>query len=119
MIKNEESPGKNQAPKKKKEGIFAKIFNGKYFRDERITNNPGLFIVIIIYMLLYVGNRYVFQQELQTISRLKTEVTTLKYDVLDKQSELSEKGRQSHIEKYIKDNNSELRIATQPPYVIK
>ena len=119
MTTNENSPKNSATPRKAKEGIFAKIFNGKHLMDERITNNAGLFILIIIYMLLYVGNRYVFQQELHTIANLKTEVTTLKYDVLDKQSELSEKGRKSHIEKYIKENNSELRIATQPPYVIK
>lgn len=108
----------NKRPRKK-EGIFARILNGKALRDERVTNNFGLFLLIILYMLLYVGNRYILQQELHMIAKLKREVTTLKYDVLDRQSELSEKGRQSHIEQYIKDNNSELRIATQPPYVIK
>ena len=110
---------KEKRKPRRKEGIFARILNGKVLRDERVTNNFGLFVLIIIYMLLYVGNRYILQQELHTIANLKREVTTLKYDVLDKQSELSEKGRQSHIEKYIKDNNSELGIATQPPYVIK
>ena len=110
---------KEKKRSKKKEGIIAMILNGKALRDERVTNNFGLFLLIILYMLLYVGNRYILQQELHTIANLKREVTTLKYDVLDKQSELSEKGRQSHIEQYIKENNSELRIATQPPYVIK
>lgn len=110
---------KEKKRSKKKEGIIARILNGKALRDERVTNNFGLFLLIILYMLLYVGNRYILQQELHTIAKLKREITTLKYDVLDKQSELSEKGRQSHIEQYIKENNSELRIATQPPYVIK
>ena len=102
-----------------KEGIFAKLFNGKFLRDERITGNGWLFALTVVYMLIYVANRYVYQQEMHTIVALKSEVSKLKYDILSKQSELSEKGRQSHIEKYIKDNNSELGIATQPPYVIK
>lgn len=109
----------NKTHKKNKEGIFARLLNGKFLRDERITGNSWLFVLIICYLLLYVANRYVYQQEMHTIAALKSEVSKLKYDILSKQSELSEKGRQSHIEKYIQENNSELGIATQPPYVIK
>lgn len=105
--------------KKKKSGIFYKIYSGNILRDERITKNAGLFALVVFYIIIYISNRYAFQQELHRISDLKEEVKILKYDVLTQQSELSEKSRQSHIEKYVKENESELGIATQPPFLIE
>lgn len=105
--------------KKKKSGIFYKIYSGNILRDERITKNAGLFALVIFYIIIYISNRYAFQQELHQISDLKDEVKILKYDVLTQQSELSEKSRQSHIEKYVKESESELGIATQPPFLIE
>ncbi|MBR6806694.1 MAG: hypothetical protein IKM47_09365, partial [Bacteroidaceae bacterium] len=61
---------KEKKRSKKKEGTIARILNGKALRDERVTNNFGLFLLIILYMLLYVGNRYILQQELHTIAKL-------------------------------------------------
>lgn len=110
----------NKPPKKKKKsGIFYKIYSGNALLDERITKNTGLFVLVVFYIIIYVSNRYAFHQELHKIADLKEEVKMLKYDVLTQQSELSEKGRQSHIEKYVKESESELGIATQPPFLIE
>lgn len=109
-------------PKKKKKrsgGFFYKIYGGDFLRNEKVTKNAGLFALIMFYAILYVSNRYAFNQELHKISDLKEDVKILQYDVLTRQSELSEKGRQSHIEKYVKESESELGIATQPPYLIE
>ena len=110
---------KTQKKKKKKGGIFYKIYSGNILRDERITKNAGLFALVVFYIIIYISNRYAFQQELHQISDLKEEVKILKYDVLTQQSELSEKSRQSHIEKYVIESESELGIATQPPFLIE
>lgn len=105
--------------KKKKSGFFYKIYSGNALKNEKLTKNAGLFALIVFYVVIYVSNRYAFQQELHKISDLKDEVKILKYDVLTQQSELSEKSRQSHIEKYVKESESELGIATKPPFLIE
>jgi hypothetical protein len=105
--------------KKKKGGFFYKIYSGNILRDERLTKNAGLFALILFYSIIYVSNRYAFHQELHIISNLKEDVKILKYDILTRQSELSGKGRQSNVEKYVKESESELGIATQPPFLIK
>ena len=110
---------KQQKKKKKQGGIFYKIYSGNILRDERITKNAGLFALVVFYIIIYISNRYAFQQELHKIADLKDEVKILKYDVLTQQSELSEKSRQSNIEKHIKENDSKLKTATNPPYTIK
>ena len=42
---------KEKKRSKKKEGIIARILNGKALRDERVTNNFGLFLLIILSLL--------------------------------------------------------------------
>ena len=110
---------KAQKKKKKKGGIFYKIYSGNILRDERITKNAGLFALVVFYIIIYISNRYAFQQELREIEHLKRVRLDLRYDLLTIQSEFSDKSRQSHVERYIQENNSELRTATRPPFSIE
>ena len=112
---------KEQQKKKKKKGggFFYKIYSGNILRDERLTKNAGLFALILFDAIIYVSNRYAYHQELHKIADLKDDVKILKYDILTRQSELSGKGRQSNVEKYVKESESELGIATQPPFLIE
>lgn len=105
--------------KKKKRGNFMGVlFGGRFLNSDLFLNNALLLGMIVIYAFIYVSNRYAFLQEIREIERLKKERIDLRYDLLTIKSEFSEKSRQSHIEKYIQENNSELKTATQPPYSI-
>ncbi|MBR1947327.1 MAG: hypothetical protein IKB11_03130 [Bacteroidaceae bacterium] len=108
----------NKKKKKKKGGFMGYIFGGRFFGSEIFLNNALLLGMIVLYAFIYVSNRYAFQQELREIEHLKKVRLDLRYDLLTRQSEFSDKSRQSNIEKYIKENNSELKTATQPPYSI-
>ena len=105
--------------KKKKTGLMTYILGGKIFNSEIFLNNRWLIGLVVIYSFIYVSNRYAFQQEVREIKRLEKERTDLKYDLLNIQSLFSDKSRQSNIEKYIKNINSELKPASQPPFTIK
>ena len=108
----------NKKKKKKKGGFMGYIFGGRFFGSEIFLNNALLLGMIVLYAFIYVSNRYAFQQELREIEHLNKVRLDLRYDMLTRQSEFSDKSRQSNIEKYIKENNSELKTATQPPYSI-
>ena len=95
------------------------IFGGRFFSSELFLGNAWLLGMVVIYSFIYVSNRYAFQQEVREIKRLEKERTDLKYDLLNIQSLFSDKSRQSNIEKYIKNINSELKPASQPPFTIK
>ena len=56
---------------------------------------------------------------LAEIDRLKKELIDIKYDALTRSSELMEKSRQSRIEEYISNKESDLQTSTNPPYLIK
>lgn len=104
--------------KKKRGGFMGILFGGRFLNSDLFLNNALLLGMIVIYAFIYVSNRYAFLQEIREIEKLKKERIDLRYDLLTIKSEFSEKSRQSHIEKYIQENNSELKTATQPPYSI-
>lgn len=108
--------------KKKKEKIdkiTKSLISGRFFRSELFIKNTGLLLLIALYAFIYVSNRYATRQEIAHIKELRTQVTDMRYKLLTLQSELSEKSRQSNIERHIKENNSKLKVATNPPYTVK
>lgn len=106
--------------KKKKNGKFINtIIGGKMFSSEIFVNNIWLMLLIVFYAFIYVSNRYAYRQEQKQIKMLKAERQDMKYQLLTKQSEFSEKSRQSNIEKYVNQYESKLQTATNPPYTIE
>ncbi len=78
-----------------------------------------LLVLIMVFIIFYIHNRYASQQQQIEIDRLKKELIDIKYDALTRSSELMEKSRQSRIEDYISSKESDLQTSTHPPYLIK
>lgn len=95
------------------------ILGGDILAHDFIRRQANLLILIVLLTILYIDNRYSSQQELIEIDRLKKELIDIKYDALTISSELTEKSRQSRIEKYISDKGTPLKTAATPPYLIK
>ncbi len=95
------------------------ILGGDILAHAFFRRQANLIILIVFLCFLYVSNRYASQQELIDIDRLKKELTDIKYDALTISSELTEKSRQSRIEKYISDKGTPLKTAATPPFLIK
>ena len=95
------------------------ILGGDILAHEFLRRQANLLILIVFLTILYIDNRYSSQQELIEIDRLKKELVDIKYDALTISSELTEKSRQSRIEKYIADKGTPLKTAATPPYLIK
>lgn len=112
----EEKTGKEE---KKKGTSLKSILGGDILANEFFKRQTRLLILILILTIFYISNRYSCQQDMIEIDRLKKELTDIKYDALTRSSELTEKSRQSRIEEYISQKESELGTSTQPPYLIK
>lgn len=95
------------------------ILGGDILAHDFIRRQANLLILIVLLTILYIDNRYASQRELIEIDRLKKELTDIKYDALTISSELTEKSRQSRIEKYISDKGTPLKTAATPPFLIK
>lgn len=84
-----------------------------------LARQMGMIALVAALVIVYVGNRYAFQQEELEIQRLRTKLNDVKYEALARSSELMEKSRESNIQKFIVEQGSELQISTKPPVVIK
>lgn len=107
------------SPKTSKRVSLKTIFLGDFLVADFIRRQAGLLAIVIIYTVIYISNRYSFQQEMIEIDRLRKQLIDIKYDALTRSSELTERTRQSKIEEYISAKQSDLQTSTEPPYVIK
>ena len=84
-----------------------------------MRNQIGVFLLITLFLIFYIANRYSVQKDLIEIDRLQNELQDAKYKALSSSSQLTEKSRESHVLELLKSNkDSVLKIATQPPYII-
>lgn len=104
--------------KKKKKNIKA-LFDGDMLLSPFLQRNLGLALLAFVLVVAYVSNRYAFQREQVQIKTLREQLNDVKYEALARSSELMEKSRESNIQRYIKEQGSELRIPTKAPVVIK
>lgn len=95
------------------------ILGGDILTHEFFRRQFLLLVILVIFAIIYVANRYACQQQLIEIDRLKKELTDIKYNALTRSSELTEKSRQSKIEEYVSQGESALQTSTNPPYLIK
>lgn len=112
------SENKNRE-KKKKGGILNRIMGGEIFTSKIITDNAWLLALIVLYSFIYVSNRYEYEQELLRIDRLTKKRDKLKNNLLTLKSEFSYKSRQTEIEKFLQETNSDLKVATKPIYKVR
>lgn len=117
-----EQPTKEKAKKNtstNKGMSFRNILGGDILASGFFRRQIKLLVLIMVFIIFYISNRYSCQQQMIEIDRLRKDLIDIKYDALTRSSELMEKSRQSRIEEYISTQESELQTATNPPYVIK
>ena len=105
--------------KKKKRTSLKSILGGDILATDFFRRQTKLLVLIMVFIIFYIHNRYASQQQQIEIDRLKKELIDIKYDALTRSSELMEKSRQSRIEDYISSKESDLQTSTNPPYLIK
>lgn len=98
---------------------LGKILGGDILNTNIVRRQVWLFMLIALFMIIYVANRYSCQQDIIEIDRLQKELLDAKYKELSSTSQLTEKSRESNVLNQLKNNkDSVLKIANQPPYII-
>ncbi|WP_071147425.1 FtsL-like putative cell division protein [Bacteroides ihuae] len=105
--------------RKKKGTSLKSILGGDILATDFFRRQTKLIILVMVFLIFYIHNRYASQQQQIEIDKLKKELTDIKYDALTRSSELMERSRQSRIEEYISEKESNLQTSTNPPYLIK
>ena len=107
------------AKEKRKKNWLKSWIDGEVLLSPFWGRQIGLIALLAVLVIVYVSNRYAFQQEQVQIKRLREELEDVKYEALARSSELMEKSRESNIQRYIEEQGSALQMSTCPPVVIK
>ncbi len=110
---------KKEDKNKKKGASLKSILGGDILANDFFRRQTRLLVLIMVLIIFYIHNRYDMQQKQIEIDRLKKELIDIKYDALTRNSELMEKSRQSRIEEYISQKQTDLQTSTSPPYLLK
>ncbi len=98
---------------------LAKILGGDMWSAQIIRKQIWLIVLIVVFMFIYISNRYHVQKDLLEIDRLQKELQDAKFKQLSSHSQITEKSRESKVLEMLRSyNDSTLHMATQPPYII-
>ena len=85
-----------------------------------VQRQIGLVLLICVFIIIYISNRYVCQKKLVEIDRLETKLVEARYKATVCTSILTEKSRESNIMGMLKTyGDSTLAIPQDPPYLIR
>ena len=97
-----------------------KILGGDILTSQSVRRQVWLFLLITLFVIVYISNRYSCQCDLIEIDQLQKELKEARYRALSTSSQLTEKTRESKVLELLQQNNdSTLKIAKQPPYIIR
>ncbi len=96
-----------------------KILGGDLLNTSFVRRQVLLLLLISLFVVIYIANRYSCQQDIIQIDALQKELKDAKYKALSSNSKLTEESRQSNVLEMLKNNkDSTLKMPTQPPYII-
>ncbi len=97
-----------------------KILGGDILTTSTIRRQIWVFVLITIFIIIYITNRYSCQQSLIKIDKLNKELQEAKYRALSISSDLTERCRESNVLNILRQNSdSTLHTANQPPFKIQ
>ena len=95
------------------------ILGGDILNAQAIRRQVWLFLLITLFAVFYISNRYSCQKQQIEIDKLTQTHKTSKYKTLSLSSILTERCRESHVVDMLRANNdSTIHPADQPPYII-
>lgn len=98
---------------------LSNILGGEFLTAKLVRDQLPLIVLIALFFVVYISNRYTNQAELIEIDNLKKELDDARFNALTRSSELTARSRQSYVEDYLKNGkDSLLQISSNSPYVI-
>ena len=96
------------------------IIGGDFLMSKFVIRQILFVVFLVMLAIIYTGNRYDSQKDAIVIDSLRTELQSVKYNVLTQSSELMNMIRQSNVEERLKHTkDSLLHNSSTPPFLIK
>jgi len=96
-----------------------KVLGGDILSAQTVRRQVWLILFTVLFITVYVAFRYQCQQDIIDIVKKKQQLTDVKYRALSSSSTLTERCRESHILRALKNSpDSVIEVSKQPPYKI-
>lgn len=101
--------------KSKRISLFT-IFRGEGF--EFLAEYSGTILLLTIFTIFFIGNRYSCMLKLRQIDKLKKELSEAKLDARYHAVELIRHSRRAELEERLRKRGLSLATAKEPPYIL-
>ncbi len=99
---------------------FSKIIGGDILNTSTIRRQIWLVLLIVLFIIIYISNRYSCQRSLIEIDNLQKELQDARYKCQATSNRLTEMSRESRVLEQLQDcKDSTLHMPNQPPYLIQ
>jgi len=98
---------------------LASILGGEILNTSTVRKQIWLLMLIAFFIIIYISNRYSYEQEMIRLSSLRTKLTEIRYKQRAASSELTELTRKSKVMDLLRQcQDSTLHASNEPPYKI-
>lgn len=123
-IEQIEQAVREQSREDEQEGSYKfslrRILGGGYMTSALIRRHWKIILLVLFFVLWNITNRYRCERQMIEIDRLTKNLDSIKFRTLSVSSQLTEKSRESNVLNLLKHSkDSNLTIATEPPYIIE
>jgi len=95
------------------------VMSGSILTEDFFVKNTRFILVVFIIMVFYISNRYSCISKQAEIESLKLELKDAKYESQTISSELTGISRQTQVRSLIEKNGLDLKVPTEPSYIVK
>ncbi|MDR0864111.1 MAG: hypothetical protein LBO74_04155 [Candidatus Symbiothrix sp.] len=104
--------------KKKKKNLLKQLFIGEILKEEFVTKQSQLLVLIVILIILFISNGYSCMKKLSQIEDLKNQLKDVKYENLIISTQLTSNSCQSQIEDLLERKGIALSTSKTPAFEI-
>lgn len=86
---------------------------------ERIRNHFGKILLLLVLLLVYIEQRYEYEQAVCELASLKEKLEDERYTNIEEWGRLTAKNRPEAIRLSVAESSVELENSVEPPYLVK
>lgn len=108
-----------EAKKEKSDNLLLRFIQGRWFSTSFFVKNCIFLVSAVIFMMIYISNKYQVQTKIETIQKLEQELERVRTEGVRERSEYMSRTRESSMQLMIDTLRLGLQVREQPPYRIK
>lgn len=104
--------------KAKKKNLFKAVLYGEIIPITVVRRYSGVLLLVLLFLLGYIANKFMCQLDMQTIKQLKVELARVKTDYVNASASYYSRIRETEMKELVDSLNLGLKSPDCPPYKV-